>query len=353
MRFTVLPLVLLVLVGCRNDPAGPNNGQNSRPIERGVYVLNEGDFNTPNDARLSALDIDRDIVVTDLFESGNAGAHLGTVGDDMKFHNGRAYIVMSRSQNLVVMNLSTLAKEAEVFFPGSAVHDLLIDSVGNRLFLTRLFSSSVFVLNLSTLTVIDSISVGSNPQGMALANGKLFVCNSGYGSDKTVSVVSTGTNDVITTLTVGDGPTQAALASDGKIWVACTGNAFATPPTTGSIFMVDPVTNTKVDSLLFSENLWGTISIGSDGYAYVLGVTSGNFYGGPVHRISTLTKIIITNFISGTYYGLAFDNVVREIYVADVKNFSGNGEAKIYTSAGALRKTFAAQKGPAVFCFKR
>ncbi len=353
MKLRFLFLCVLSLYGCRNDPAGPGDPPVVPPVAKGVYILNEGDFNSVNDARLTLFDIERDSVFFDVFESANSGAHLGTVGDDMKFYNGRAYIVLSRSQNLVVMNLSNNRKEAEVFFPGSSVHDLLIDSVGNRLYLTRLFSQSVLVLNLSTLDILDTIMVGSSPQGMALANKKLFVCNSGYGSDSTLSVINTTTNDVITTLDVGDGPTQAAVAADGKVWVACTGNAFSAPPTTGTIFIIDPQTNSKVDSLLFTENLWGTISIGSDGYAYVIGVTPGSFYGGPVHRVSVATKSIATNFISGTYYGLAFEDVAREIYTADVKNFSGNGEARIYTNAGALRKSFAAQKGPAVFCFKR
>jgi hypothetical protein len=99
--------------------------------------------------------------------------------------------------------------------------------------------------------------------------------------------------------------------------------------------------------------LWGPISISSDGYAYLLGVTVGSFYGGPVHRIATGSRTVVPNFISGTYYGLGYDDVAREVYVSDVREFSGDGIVKIYTSAGALRKTFTAQTGPAVFGFRR
>ncbi len=346
-------LLLALLLGCRNDPAGPNDPTPVPAVVKAVYILNEGDFSDATGARLTLYDTQKDSVYTNIFESANGGAHLGNVGDDMRFYNGRAYIVMSGSKNLVVMNLTTHRKEAEMTFPGSATHDLVIDSVRNKIFVTRLFSRSLFVLNLSTLAIQDSISVGANPQGMVIANGKLFVCNSGYGSDSTVSVINQSTNQLITTVKLAHGPTNAAVAADGKVWVACTGNAFATPATKGKIFIIDPATNLVADSISFADNLWGTISIGSDGFAYVIGITPSSFNGGPVHKISTATKAVVLNYVPGTFYGLAFDDVAREVYAADVRNFSGNGEVKIYTTAGALRKTFVAQKGPAVFGFKR
>ncbi len=346
-------IMLALLLGCRNDPAGPVDPGTVPAVVKAVYILNEGDFSDASGARITLYDVQKDSVYTDVFESANGGSHLGNVGDDMKFFNGRAYIVMSGSKNLVVMNLTTNRKDAEMTFPGSAVHDLLIDSVRNKIFVTRLFSRSLYVLNLSTLAIQDSISVGANPQGMVIASGKLFVCNSGYGSDSTVSIINPSNNQLITTVKLAAGPTNAAVATDGKVWVACTGNAFASPPTKGKIFILDPATNAIADSITFADNVWGTISIGADGFAYVIGVTPTSFNGGPVHRIAVATKSVVLNFVPGTFYALAFDDVARELYVSDVHDFSGNGDVKIYTAAGALRKTFVAQKGPAVFGFKR
>lgn len=353
IRYIVICLALAFGSGCKKDPAGPETPGSIPNSAKAVYVLNEGDFGDPAGARLTVLDVDKDSVYYDVFEGANSGAHLGNVGDDMKFHNGKAYFVLSGSSNLIVMNLANNVKEAEVFFPGSAVHDLLIDSVRNKIFVTRLFSNSVYVLNLATLAIIDSIAVGSNPLGMALANGRVFICNSGFGSDSTVTVADAGSHAVVATLLLSHGPSGAVLASDGRIWIACTGNQFSTPPTNGRVYLVDPATNVKVDSILFTENLFGGIAAGADGYVYILGVSPGSFSGGPVHRISVATRGVTMGFVPGTYYGLAFDDVAREIYVGDAKNFAGNGDVKIYTNAGALRKSFLAQKAPAVFGFKR
>lgn len=350
MKHYVLPLAMvLILGGCKNDPSIPPDGLIVPPAVKAVYVLNEGDFNDPTGARLTVYDPERDTVYRNVYEAANGGSSLGSLGDDMKFYNGRAYIVMSGSRNLIVMNLATHRKELEVTFPGSAVHDLLIDSVRSRLYVTRLFSRSVYVLNLSSLALIDSISVGDNPQGMAVSGNRVFICNSGYGSDSTVTVVDATTLRVVATITLSPGPSGAAVAADGNVWVACSGSA----TTGGKVFILDPSTLTKLDSVSFSENLWGSITISSDGYAYLLGVTTGSYFGGPVHRIAVASKAVSLNFISGTYYGLGYDDVSREVYVSDVQQFSGDGIVKIYTNAGALRKTFSAQIGPAVFGFKR
>lgn len=353
-RALLLPLLAVIIASCKNNPAEPNTPAPAPNLAKAVYVLNEGDFSDPTGARLTIYDVEKDSVYRDVYEGANGGSHLGNVGDDMKFYNGKAYIVMSGSKNLIVINLATNRKELEVSFPGSAVHDIVIDSARSRLYLTRLFSSSVYVLNLNSLALIDSIAVGSNPQGMAISNGKLFVCNSGYGSDSTVTIVDASTNRVLATKTVGAGPTGAAVAPDGRVWIACTGNPFSTIPASGKVVILDPQTNSVADEIsLGGFYLWGPVTIASDGFAYVIGVTPGSFYGGPVHRISLHSRSVTLGFIAGTFYGLAFDDVAREIYVCDVRDFLADGRVSIYTNAGALRKSFTAQKGPSVLCFKR
>ncbi len=348
-RVLILTAMLFGVMGCKNDPSTPPDGLIVPPVVKAVYVLNEGNFNDPTGARLTVYDVERDTVYRNVYEAANGGSSLGSLGDDMKFYNGKAYIVMSGSRNLIVMNLATHRKELEVTFPGSAVHDLLIDSVRSRLYVTRLFSNSVYVLNLNSLALIDSIAVGANPQGMALSGNRVFICNSGYGSDSTVTVVDATTLQPLGTIALSHGPTGAAVAADGKVWVACSGSATIG----GKVFILDPSSLAKVDSVSFSENLWGSILIASDGYAYLLGVTRGSFFGGPVHRIAAGSKAVTLNFISGTFYGLGYDDVAREVYVSDVREFAGDGNVKIYTNAGALRKTFTAQLGPAVFGFRR
>ncbi|MEK9138911.1 MAG: hypothetical protein AAB393_17460, partial [Bacteroidota bacterium] len=168
---------------------------------------------------------------------------------------------------------------------------------------------------------------------------------------RTVSIIDVRADTVKTSLVLSDGPTSAALAPDGKVWVACSGNAFGSPPTGGKIFIVNPTSFVKEDSISFSESIWGNIAIGTNGYAYTTGVAG--YYGGPVHRISLSSKTLEMGFIPDTSYAMAVDEVNGDIYVADAKNFNGNGVVSVYSNTGILSKRFGAQRGPGAITFKR
>jgi YVTN family beta-propeller protein len=230
---------------------------------------------------------------------------------------------------------------------------MLIDSTRNVIYISRLYKSSIMILNLQTLATLDSIGVGANPQQMALAGGRLYVCNSGYGADNRVTVINPDTRAVVTNVRVGDGPTGIVLGPDGKLWVACTGNAFGIPASSGSIHLINPSTNVRMDSITFTDPLWGDLVAGANGYVYALGTTSGSYYGGPVHRIAVSSLVVSGAFIAGTYYGIGIDDATGDLYLGDAKSFAAPGEVRMYTADGALKKTFTAERGPTLFMFKR
>ncbi len=344
----------ILLSGCKADPSS------TVPVAppataKAAYVLNEGDFGDPAGARLSLYDVDADTVYTDVVEAANGGQHLGNTGDDIALHNGKAYIVMSGSKNLAVISLNDHILLQSSSFPDGSPNDIVIDSLRGKIYLSQLYDNSVFVLDLLTLGIVDSIEVGDNPQGLLLNGTDLFVCNSGYGFSNTVSVIDVMGDSVKATLTLADGPTQAAVDNNGKIWVACTGNAFVVPATFGKIFIMNPLSFAIEDSIVFTENLWATnLVMGIDGYAYVIAVNPASFFGGPVHRISTATKAVTNNFISSeVYYAISVDPVSGDLYVADAKNFSSNGVVSIFNKDGQYQRSFTAQKGPAAIAFKR
>jgi hypothetical protein len=348
--FSLLIGLSIFLAACEsqtNDPVPP-----PATVSNGVYVLNEGNFGDPVGARLSFFDLLTDSVYFDLFEGANGGSHLGSTGDDIALVDGKLYVLMSGSENLVVIDTATHMMIQSATFAGSVPHSLLIDQVRGRIYLTQLFSGSILIVDLATLTSMGTIPTGLNPQGMAMAGDFLFVCNSGYGSDKTVSAISAVTSTLVTNITVGDGPTDAVVGTDGKIWVVCTGNAFGAPPSNGAVYVINPVSLVVEDSLIFPENLWGDIVAGSDGNLFLLGVTSGNFYGGPVHRIVTLSRALDLNFITGTYYALASDPVSGRLYAADANDFMSDGMVDIYESDGTPVKSFATQLGPGSMAFR-
>jgi YVTN family beta-propeller protein len=344
--------VLLLLVGCVKSPSEPDSGNTSIPAVAGVYVLNEGNYGDVAGARLSLYIPTTDTVYRSIVEEANGGAHLGSTGDDCALFRGKVFVLMSGSERLVILSATDHHILQDAFYPGSTPHSMLIDSTRNLIYLTRLFKNSVLFVNLQTLQVTDSISVGQNPQDMALVNGRLFVCNSGYGADNSVTVINPGTRSVVKTIRVGAGPSGIVPGSDGQLWVSCAGNAFGTPAIPGGVYHIDPSTNELLDSVAFAETLGGTIIASSDGYLYVIGA-SASYFGGPIHRIAISSHTIMMNYIPGTYYGAGIDDATGDLYLGDAKSFASAGEVSIFTRTGTLKKTFVAERGPSLFLFKR
>ena len=347
-----LPL-LVVLSSCTKDPVTPETSGAAVPAAKGVYILNEGDFSDATGARLSLYDLARDTVSIDVVEGANAGQHLGNTGDDMIVFRDRIYLLMSGSENIVVVSTADHHIIQSAYFPGRVPHSMVLDSVRNRLYLTELYRNAVVAVDLATLNVVDTVAVGANPQEMLLEGDVLYVCNSGYGSSKTVSVVGLSPLNVVKTLTLRDGPTGITRSSDGSIFIACTGNPYSVPAVPGGVYRINTTTRSVQDSVVMTDPLWGTVCAGNAGEIFFIGVTPGSFYGGPVHRYSAASKTLSTSVVGGTYYGMAVDASSGDLYVADAKNFASRGEVRIYSQALTLKRTLAVQRGPAVFAFKR
>ncbi len=354
MKCSVLYVLMsILLVSCTKNPTGLEISETITPVAKGVYILHEGNYGDPSGARLALYDLTVDTVFTDVVEGANQGAHLGSTGDDMLLFRDRIYVLMSGSENIVVLSRNDHRVVQSAYFPGWVPHAMVIDSLRNRIYVTRLYKSSVMALDLTTLAVLDSAVVGANPQELVLAGDELFVCNSGYGSENTVSVLAVAPLQTRATVRVGAGPTGITQAGDGTLWVACTGNPYGTPAVPGSIYSINPITRVVKDSVLFSGPLWGSMCVGADGAGYFLGVSPGSYYGGPVHRIHLNTLVVTTMVVPGTFYALGVDRGSGDMYLADAKSFTTQGEVRSLTSTLAHKRTVPVQRGPAVFAFTR
>jgi YVTN family beta-propeller protein len=354
MKTTTLSLCLALaaFAGCVKSPTSSDLEVQSIPSASGVYILNEGNYGDAQGARLSLYLPQTDTTYTSIVEAANGGAHLGSTADDFALYHGKLYVLMSGSERLVVLSATSHQILQDAYYPGDVPHDLLIDSTRGCLYITRLYKGSILVVDLTTLNVKDSVAVGQNPMQMALAGGRLFVCNSGYGYDNTVSVINPDTRKVVSSLHVGYGPSGVAVASDGLLYVACTGNAYSTPKVPGMVYRINPSVAAVTDSLSFADPLGGQVVASVKGYVYLIG-SSTSYFGGPIHRVAVATGAISLNFIAGTFYGIGTDDATGDVYASDAKSFTAAGTVSIYTQDGAARKTFTAERGPSGFLFRR
>ncbi len=351
MRQTITVLFSIsILVGCRmNDPIAPV--QENPVVIKGVYILNEGGF-TKSNASLTVYVPDSNTVYPDVFSAAN-NRSLGDVANDIVIHNNKAYIVVNNSHKIEIISTETHKSLGTIQVPGNSPFKIVIlnDSKG---YFTNLYKNSVTAFNPTSYAIIkENIPVGLNPQGITAANGKIFVCNSGYGFDSTVSVIDPNIDTVVATIKVGKSPADISVDSDGEIIVLCNGYSDfsnSSNDTPGSIFIIDPKSYTVTSTILLPLATYGhpnELAISNKGYGFTV-VNSG------ILKFDTKSNSIISSlFISKTSYSIAVDNVSERIYLGDARDFASNGKIYVYEKNAVLKDSITTGIIPGTIIFKQ
>jgi hypothetical protein len=206
----------LVMVSC--DKCKDAN-QDQRDYSQGDFIVNEGSFGNSNG---SITYVGGSLVVADVFQEVNS-LPVGDVVTDFDRIGDFGYTVSNNTQKVIVTKAVSFERTAEIsgfnypreFVQVSSNVAAVSDGATN---------GSVKFIDLISNTVFTSVNVGKGPEGMLMQDGKLYVCNSGgWDVDSTVSVVNVGTFQVAQTYNVARKPVEIARASDGYLWVLCSG----------------------------------------------------------------------------------------------------------------------------------
>lgn len=324
----------------------------AQSLER-VFVLNEGAFNNSN-ASVTSFIPSTSTVSQNVFFNAN-GRPLGDIANFSEMVNGKLYILVSNSNKLEIVHPQSLVSEAIIFLDdmGGSSPSQFVQVDDNRLYITNLTGNHVSIFNLTTRTVTGSVTVGNNPEGIAVSNGKAYVAVNGFGSDNKVVVIDIATDTVLKTLTVQDNPRQIVRDNGGKLWVLSTGNYgfdenFNYDPdleTFGEIHIIDPVTDTVTDIIEVGGHPSRMTFNRVERLAYV--VNTG------IQLVDMDQKIALPDLLSSTsYYSIAYwPGENAGLFAGFAPNFSSSGRVDILNTNGTVRSTFTAGIGPSYFQF--
>jgi YVTN family beta-propeller protein len=348
----LLLVVILMMAGCQSNPAGPSGSTPGAPT--GVYVVNEGNFQRGN-ASLTFYMPDSNKAYQNVFALAN-GRDLGDTGNDIAIYGGKAFIVVNGSQKVEVISTANNKSVGTLQLPGQRSPYRIVILSDAKAYVTNVLDSSVTAFNPSTLQVVfDRIKVGANPQGIAAANGKLYICNSGFGYDNTVSVLNAGTGALIKTVVVGDSPSEVGAGPNNVVIVKCDGksdytNSANDTPGSISIISVDnDVIITKVILPLVTYGHPGRMTVSGKGYGFFAGKTG-------IIRFSFTTSTLSvggTPFSAMQAYGLTIDDATDRLYATDPKDFVQLGDVAVIDSKGIELKRFTAGIIPGAIAFKQ
>jgi hypothetical protein len=317
----------VILASCHKDTkVVPVN----TPATDGLYVLNQGIFND-NNSTLSFYNYSSKQVTTDIFSSVN-GRGLGDTGNDIEIYGSKMYIVVNVSSTLEVVDAKTgkSIKQIKLFNGATARQPRDVVFYKNNAFITS-YDGTVAVMDTTALAVSQYIPVGRNPEELTVANGKLYVANSGgldYPNyDNTVSVINLSTLTVTKTLTVVVNPQNVVADNYGNVYVLSAGDYASIP---SSLAIIDD----NADVVKSQTNFDGSnMAIQGDNIYFITSAGKIEIYNAKTQSVSNTSFITDGTVITTPYYVTA-DAGTGEVFVTDAKDYSSNGTLFAFDQTG-------------------
>lgn len=193
-----------------------------------MYILSEGLFNM-NNSTLGCVNFDNKTIEYDFFSMLN-NRGLGDTANDMKLYGSKIWIVINVSSQVEVVDAkSGISIRRIPFFDskGEARQPRYIAFHNNKAYVCS-FDGTVARIDTSSLCIDAVTTCGRNPDGITMANNKLYVSNSGGlevpNYDNTVSVIDLNTFIETKKITVGLNPYKIEADSKGDVYLVSRGN---------------------------------------------------------------------------------------------------------------------------------
>ncbi|WP_280747130.1 DUF5074 domain-containing protein [Parabacteroides sp. PF5-9] len=201
--------------------------ENPVPLPYGMYLLNGGNWNE-NNASISFYDFNTGEMTGHIYQTAN-GSGLGDSAEQILMYGSKIYATVTTSNRIVVLDREgKLIKSIEPKEGEEPVNPRGIVADNGKVYISYFYGHAVAVLDTATLQIEKQVKVGRYPEKLTVANGKIYVANSG-GNDypnygKTVSVIDAGTLEVEKEIEVLINPVSILSDSQGDIYVISMGD---------------------------------------------------------------------------------------------------------------------------------
>jgi YVTN family beta-propeller protein len=340
MRYKLFFIGFLVLstLSCKKkkvpEPDAPQT------LQHGMLVLNEGLFQQ-NNSTLGWINFSNNSYTSNFFEQ-KTNRSLGDTGNDLKRYGGKIYVIVNVSSTVEILDAFTgnSISQISMIANGTPKQPRSIAFSGSKAYITC-YDGFVDVLDTNSLTITSRIQVGSNPEGLAISNGKLFVANSGGlnspNVDSTVSVIDLGSNQEITRITVGKNPGAVQSDLNGDIYVISRGDYAGVP---SRMHRINANTNTLVQSFPFDAS-----SISRFNTNFLISYHDFSSGDNKIALFDPNTEAIIypeyipTSGIQ-TLYGVYYSDITNRIYCLDAKNYTVTGQVHVFSPNGIFETSY-------------
>lgn len=181
---------------------------------------------------------------------------------------------------------------------------------GKKAYITNSWDGNVSVIDTATNTITDTVKVGSSDVVVSPDGKKVYVTSR---DSNNISVIDTGINTVTATVPVGNSPSGIAVTADGKkVYIANSGNLTTTDDT---VSVIDTDTNTVTATVHVGSHPYG-VGVAPDGTKIYV----ANLYSRTVSVVDTATNNVTTTVdIDNSPYEIVVNPTGTKVYVAGTK----------------------------------
>ncbi|MBU0487322.1 MAG: hypothetical protein KKA07_16190, partial [Bacteroidetes bacterium] len=337
-------IIAFLLFSCKKEkPQGPQTNNPDPLPEAGqkiAILLNEGNYNWGN-ASLSYYSSHEDKITNQVFSSRN-GRPLGDIAQSAYLKGDTAFIAVNNSGKIEAIK----ASDASSLFTITGFRSpRQIFCLGNTMWVSDLYSDSLYIVDIATQQITNKVYTGGWTESFVFAENKLFVTRVGKpllaSSERNpaVLVLDIATNIIINSIAVAQEPLSAVLASDGFVYVLCSGgyDHYQLP----ELIVINPSSNTIVRTLQWASATDYPQHLAKSPTGDTLFFLNNGVFAFPISNNVIPTSPII-DASGANFYNLAIDPQTADIYVTDASDYVSDGNLKIYSSAGVLKSTVQA-----------
>lgn len=362
MKNTIKPflwaMLMLLFAGSLftscNESEDPEDNQNppGTALHNGFYVLCEGLYGR-NNSSIDFYSIESRQTTTDLFLQVNY-AGLGETANDMIEAGGKLFIAMCGSNCVMVADKATCRRLALIPIDKGDNPQPRCLAYSNGYVYLSCFDGNIHKINASTYKIEKTAkSFGRNPEAIAICQGRLFVANTGgldYPNfDNSISVLDPDDLSLISKVEGFLNPGRIEVCGGSIIFQKRGTYDYASSSYKDSELIRLNATTLEVEQraavivndFTLAQNKLIYTYTDNNLKPYIMYLPLDNLSGTPQQFISPESEDLAGLM---TPYHISSDN--NYIYITDAKDYTNNGECRVYDHSGKLQYKFSTWINP-------
>ena len=333
-------IAFLSFSACKKDSPSEDPIGDLPASQNRVLISCEGSFMGVN-ASISAYSPDSMLAVNDVYQSVNS-VPLGDVLQSLNKKNEKVYAIVNNSGKVAVMDKNSLIAESPI--TGFTSPRFMLPISSQKAYVSDLFSGGVTVVDLLTKSITGEIIVNAWTEEMLLDGDFAYI--TAADKDK-IYVVNVNTDMLVDSIQVTLGPTSLSLDAQGKLWVLCSGYFGSEDP---KLHRIDLTSSTILSSMNILAPYAYQMRMVMNAERTKVYVMNNTVFAMSINALALPTTPAVP--FPGNAYGLGISPVNGDVYVADVSDFTNPGKVFRYSSAGAILDSMVVGIAPNGFLFQ-